>query len=302
MRKGNVGDINLTLIGVLQAYDLEADPVILSTRSNGLPVELHPVMSGFNYVIARVKIGEKEYLLDATDPFLPFGILPVRCFNGRGRLISSSESGWIELKPLEKEKKVNTLDLKLLDNGSLHGKLTILSRGYAAVAARKAIVRMQDLKGYVKELELKWSNSEIINYTNENLDDLTKPLIEKMEITIAGFDNPEASTLYFSPFVSGRMEKNPLKSAERLYPVDLGVAEESTLVLTLEFPTHLQVDESPSNVAFQLPLGGGKFVLSTTTIGNEITMTSSLSLNKAIYEPEEYHHLKEYYARIIQAQ
>lgn len=302
LRKGNVGDINLTLIGVLQAYDLEAYPVILSTRSNGLPVELYPVLSGFNYVIARVKIGEKEYLLDATDPFLPFGMLPIRCFNGRGRLISSSESGWMELKPLEKEKKVNTLDLKLLDNGSLHGKLTILSRGYAAVAARKEIVRMQDLKGYVKELELKWSNSEIINYANENLDDLTKPLIEKMEITIAGFDNPEAPTLYFSPFVSGRMEKNPFKSVERLYPVDLGVAEESTLMLTLELPTHLQVDESPANVAFQLPLGGGKFVLSTTNIGNKITMIHSLSLNKAIYGPDEYHHLKEYYARIIQAQ
>src|SRR5205085_10865348 len=77
--KGNVGDINLTLIASLVAADLNAEPVILSTRANGFPVELHPVLSDFNYVIARLTIDNKTYLLDATDDFLPFGLIPARC-------------------------------------------------------------------------------------------------------------------------------------------------------------------------------------------------------------------------------
>ena len=43
-KKGNVGDINLTLIAALRYAGLNADPVILSTRSNGLPIEIHPVL------------------------------------------------------------------------------------------------------------------------------------------------------------------------------------------------------------------------------------------------------------------
>ena len=69
-KTGNVGDINLSLVAALNHAGFVAEPVILSTRDNGLPIEVHPVMSNFNYVIGKVKINNTTYLLDATDPFL----------------------------------------------------------------------------------------------------------------------------------------------------------------------------------------------------------------------------------------
>jgi transglutaminase-like putative cysteine protease len=82
-KKGNVSDINLSLVGALQSAGLNADPVMLSTRQNGTPQELHPAMSDFNYVVAHVNFGESKVLLDATEKFLPFGLLPERCLNGK---------------------------------------------------------------------------------------------------------------------------------------------------------------------------------------------------------------------------
>ncbi|CAN5335528.1 hypothetical protein BH10BAC4_BH10BAC4_17590 [soil metagenome] len=160
-QKGNVGDINLTLIGVLQSYDVDADPVMLSTRSNGEATKLYPVLSEFNYVIARVKIGEKTYLLDATDDFLPFGMLPIRCLNGSGRLISKTESSWVELNPREKKKTFTMVEMKLMDDGKFDGKILIQSHGYAAMMTRREIASSKDHASYGASVEKKMLNAEI---------------------------------------------------------------------------------------------------------------------------------------------
>jgi hypothetical protein len=103
-KRGGVPEINLLLVGALQSAELEAEPVLLSTRAHGLPNDIHPVLSSFNYVIATVKIGEQSYLLDATDPMLVFGMLPERCINGKGRVMPLKDSYWIDLKPTHKHK------------------------------------------------------------------------------------------------------------------------------------------------------------------------------------------------------
>src|SRR5690606_111681 len=97
-KSGNVGDINVSLIAALRYAGLEADPVILSTRSNGYATELFPSLSDFNYVIARLVIDGETYLLDATDPLMPFGMIPFHCLNGRGRVIGDRESSWLDIK------------------------------------------------------------------------------------------------------------------------------------------------------------------------------------------------------------
>lgn len=113
-KSGNIADINLALVAALQYAGMNAVPVILSTRENGLPIELHPVISDFNYVIGQVQIQGKTYQLDATDPYLPFGLLPMRCLNGKGRAIpKKGNSYWTELKPTDKQREVTLLNSTL---------------------------------------------------------------------------------------------------------------------------------------------------------------------------------------------
>jgi hypothetical protein len=61
---GNVGDINLMLTAMLKYGGLTANPVLVSTKNNGVP--LFPTRKGFNYVVAGLEIGDKIILLDAT--------------------------------------------------------------------------------------------------------------------------------------------------------------------------------------------------------------------------------------------
>lgn len=66
-KSGNCADVNFILTAMLRAAGLEADPVLISTRSNG--IAFFPNTNAFNYVITGVETPSGRVLLDATDPF-----------------------------------------------------------------------------------------------------------------------------------------------------------------------------------------------------------------------------------------
>ncbi|MBK5278133.1 MAG: transglutaminase domain-containing protein [Bacteroidia bacterium] len=299
-KKGNVGDINLSLVGALQSAGLNADPVMLATRTAGVPNEIHPVMSDFNYVVAHVNLGDTKYLLDATEKLLPFGMLPERCLNGKGRLISkdASESGWVELKPLQKQKKSLMVNLKLEEDDAFHGTLIITSFGYEAFDKRTKILS-EGLQEYEKEFHNRLSEMSISEYTIENLEDLSKPLIEKMKVE-TGLSVSNPSTIYLNPFIVERWEANPFKSTLRQYPVDFGAPLETTFLLSLEYPEKFVVEELPANVAVTLPQNGGRCLFNVTNLNNKISMSSIINISKTVYSAGEYHALRELFNRIVQ--
>lgn len=99
-KSGDVGEINLSLFNSLEAADIKAKLVVLSTRNNGIPTKIYPIIFDYNYVIVEASINNKKYYLDATDPFLPFGQVPFRTINGEARVLDfDEESKWIKLKP-----------------------------------------------------------------------------------------------------------------------------------------------------------------------------------------------------------
>lgn len=301
-KKGNVGDINLSLIAALKYANLSTEPLILSTRDNGLPVEVHPVLSEFNYVIAKLNIADKVYLLDATDRFVPFGVLPIRCLNGKGRVFGEKESYWYELKPSDKKKKVITADLVLEKDGHFRGTIQNVYAGYEAIQKRREIETFLSPDEYKKDLDSKLKGMDILKLHHDHLDDLSKPLFEKMEVDVEGFDNLENQTFFFNPFFVERWSKNPFRSTERLYPVDFGVPIEEVIVISIALPPGFDVIDLPGKVGLALPDNGGRYIFSAQNMGNKIVITHSLLISRAVYSPGEYHYLKELFNHVIQVQ
>jgi len=299
-KKGNVGDINLSLLGALQSADLNANPVLLSTRDNGLPNSLYPVLSDFNYVVVQLVIDTNTYLLDATDHYLPFGLLPERCLNGKGRLLAKKNSVEIDLTPKSKGRIVNTLNIKLGNDGELKGAFQVSSFDYKALEKRKSIKSFSNLESYRKELIERWSLKDVKNLTIENLDDHEKPLLEKMEIEFNPHDASSVAQIYFNPFMVGQWNANPFKSTQRNFPIDFGVSQEEITLLSVEFPASFKIDEKPPNVALALPNKGGTSKFSYTELNDKLNIYYSLNLTKPIYDAAEYLSLKDLFERMIQ--
>lgn len=299
-KKGSVGDINLSLVAALRLAKLSADPMLLSTRNNGLPTDLFPVLNEFNYVIAKVDIGDKSYLLDATDDFLPFGLIPQRCLNGRGRVFAEKGSYWYDLKPMERAKRVSHANVKVGADGSVSGSVKTTYMGYSAAQKRMDIYEHPSPADYVKT---KMGNSllEIPEHSYTNLEDIAKALVEDLSISL---DNNEsgASHILFNPFLLDKWARNPFRSLERTYPVDFGVPLEEVMVSTIEYPEGYEVTDLPKTIALALPNNGGRFLFQVQPSQGKVVVSSSLLISRAVYSPEEYHYLKELFNHVVKTQ
>jgi len=298
---GSAADINLSLAAALSSAGLNPETVILSTRSNGNVNKLYPTLSNFDYVVVKLDIEGKAYLLDATEPLLPFGLLPVRCINDQGRVMSFTKpSYWIDMVASQKRTKHYSADLTLQDNGKFKGTLTKYSLGYEALSQRKTIKGYNSIEEFVENLDEKMPKIKILKSDIVNLDSLDKSLSEVYTIEMDAFDNLNKDKFYFNPFFIDRLIENPFKLADRSYPVDLGAMEDSRVIINITLPTKFSVINQPTDLALTLPDGGGRFISNTTTEDNKFTFSMIRQLNKAIYSPEEYPALKELYNKIVQ--
>ena len=302
-RSGNVADINLSLISALSAANLDAEAVILSTRDKGIVNKLYSVLSEFNYVIAKVNIGTESYLLDATEPLLPFGLLPIRCINDQGRVINLKKpSYWIDLKASQKSVSSYILDGVLTKDGKIKGTITTHSLGYDAFNKRIAIKKYNSVEEYVEKLDEQMPYLSITGEEISNIDSLELPLTEKYEVEFSAHSATNPTQLYLNPFYINRITKNPFNLNERTYPVDLGTANDERIVINISLPDKYELLERPKDLAISLPNNGGKYLLKTVFEDNKLTISQLKQLSKAVYSPEEYLYLKEFFSKIIQNQ
>jgi hypothetical protein len=301
-RTGNVGDINLALIGALQYAGINTDPVLVSTRENGVPTKLFPVMSEFNYVIAKVNLDKESFLLDATDKDLPFGVLPFRCLNKEGRAIGKDSCYWVNLTPNKKYKQLDYVKLKLDSTGNFTGKITIRTSDYQAFYRRKKIKEFASSDEYIENLDEKNPNLKIKNYTISNLDSLDSSLTEEYDVVIKAFDAMDSKTLSINPFIFNKTTENPFKLNERIYPIDFGAQKDFSTIFQLEIPENYEVKLLPTSVALRLPENSGKYVFKSDVLNsNLITVSEFFTIDKAEIPGSEYPYLKELYNKIVQS-
>ncbi len=300
-KSGSAGEINLSLFNALQSADIDAELVILSTRNHGIPTTFYPVIFDFNYVLIKTTINNKEYYLDATDKFSPFGQVPFRTLNGKARVINfKKESNWVVLKPKTKSSINTSARLTLNENGDIVGNLITRRIGYAAQDQREKISNLGN-DGYIEEYEGDNPNTEVESYEVRFKDELDKPLQEIFEVKI--FMNEELTQKSrINPFFFNRLKENPFKLKERNYPVDFGYAKSNNFALSLEIPASYKVTQLPKQMAISLPNNGGSFLLKTINKGNVINIITRFSLNKKSYSSEDYFALKEFFKRIVIAE
>lgn len=301
---GSVADINLALVAALNSVGLNAEAVMVSTREHGFVNKLYPVINDFNYVIAKVNIGDESYLLDATDPLLPFGILPMKCINDKGRVFPLSKpSYWIDLTGLpQKEKTTYNYELTLQENGKFKGTMTRYSSGYSAYKTRKAIKKFNSTDEYIESIGEKFPKLKILKADITGVDSLENVVAETYQIELTAFDGLDHTRLSFNPMIFNRITTNPFKLNERDYPVDWGMASDERYVVLIHVPSQYTVESAPATVGYALPNGGGKYLISVDSNSDNITYSSVLNFSKGIYDADEYPYLKEFYNKVILAE
>lgn len=296
-RKGSSAEVNLALIAALEAAGVVVQPVLLSTRDNGIPNRKIPQRRDFNYVIAKVTIDGKDYLLDATDPSLQMGMIPFHCQNGQGLLFDPTGT-FINLGTGMKDKEAIKVNIVVSESGKITGNVTLQHYGYAALSFIGTKSTTTEEK-YLKNLQAEIKGFTITNYkATESKQVMTEPHIETFDIE---FENQDAngSIQYISPFVYPTFGKNPFKTERRTYPVDLGVPVDVSYFITITLPSNITIDDLPSGNLVALPNNGGKALVNTTLNADKATVSFVVSLAKPVYGVGEYPALKAFFDKVV---
>lgn len=299
-KTGNVAEINLMLTAMLRYAGFNANPVLVSTRSNG--IALFPSLTAFNYVISAVETPEGLILLDATELFSEPNVLPLRDLNWLGRLIrKDGTSTPINLTPEMISKESSTMNIVLNSDGKIDGKIRRQYTNHNALEFRQKNLATSK-ETYLEELENNNNGVEIGDYVRANELDLSKPVMETYSFKSSKDVEIINDKIYMSPMLFLADKENPFKQEIREYPVDFGYPFESKIYLNIEIPQGYKVEFLPkaANLLTGDNIGAFSYVIQNTE--NKIQMIITTNINTAIVSADFYDVLKEFYQGMIDKQ
>ncbi|MEQ8337261.1 MAG: hypothetical protein RIA62_07935 [Cyclobacteriaceae bacterium] len=286
-KEGSVSDINLSLVAAYREAGIQSNPIILSTRGHGIVHPAYPNYQDFNYVIASVTIDDQLYLCDAASD-MPFGILPYRCLNGNGWMVSETGGQWVNLKENASTTSSVNCDMSVAED-KIHTKVNVEHRDYSSMNTFSKYKRVGE-EEYTSDLAKSFDEWEFSNFTLN-----TSKFIDttKFEFEISReLDDP--GIIYLQPITYGTIMENPFVREERISPVDFPYKNRNVVIAKIEVPENY-VAELPQTAIVKLPEGAGRFTYSASQLGSTITILSNFELSKQDFSPDEYGYLRQFY-------
>jgi hypothetical protein len=301
-KEGDVQGINLLLTALLREAGLQAWPVILSTRGNGLIQPIYPSIEDFNYVICLAEADGKQLLMDASDKYLTVNLLDPICLNDKGRIVDQTKTGWIELTNTENSyKRTVAWDVEFGEDGTA---LARVSETYEDIAAYRQRDRIRDNGGfekYIGDISNPDNGYTIISSKVENMEDLMQPLKQTLELELdKGFR--QGDLYIFLPLFNEALSENPFKLKKREYPVEFNYPMTEKVVIRTKIPEGYKVESLPPGQTCVLPGGAAVYGLKVTEQDNHIVAEYNFQMKRMLFPVNEYENLKEFYRKVAESQ
>jgi hypothetical protein len=299
-KKGSVSEINLLLTAMLRYAGLQSDPVILSTTDHGIAWEYYPMITSFNYVLSRCVADGQTVNLDATHPRLGFGKLMPECYNGHARVINSEATPIYLMPDSIKERKVTAMFVTNDEKGKCVGSMQ-QTLGYFESYSVRDKIKEKGEEEFFKEIQKVYGDEvKIASPQIDSLNNYENPIAIKYEVNLK---TPTEDIVYTNPMFGEAWKKNPFKSAERFYPVEMPYAMDETYLLTMEVPAGYTVDELPKQMVVKLDEKESAFFeYRITASGSTISLRSRVKIDRTVFANEEYENLREFFNMIVNKQ
>lgn len=305
-KKGTAGEINLILVNLLKDADLTVHPILVSTHDNGVVNTIDPGTYDFpgyrqfNKVLAYVKIGEKEYVLDGTSKDTPPYLIPSDVLLTQGLVIEKIDTyewGWKTIWNKDMmHKSMIMINGAIDETGKMKGAATIISYDYARLARLPLVKKGKD-KFLEKFVTANNPGMLVDDVTFENLDSDSLPLIQKINFTQPL--NSSGDYKYFSTNILSGLEKNPFVADNRFSDVFFGSNQSYTIIGNFTIPEGYEFEELPRNVKMILPDTSITVTRLAQLSGDRLMTKIQLDFKRAAYDANEYGELQEFYKRLF---
>lgn len=242
-KTGNAAEINLFLVMLLREAGLKADPLAISTISNGLINLASPNVSNMNFVIAAIQTKDGFHLYDATVKQSSIDQLPPRDWNQFGILLSKDKVQQLTMSNAKKSFTYLTATAKINDDGSISGSYSDRDTGTYAMFAKESYDDNADKykKQYKENFSIDFTN--IDSKVTENGD-----FESTMKFSSENLIDKVGKKIIINPMLFLNKNSNEFdQTEERKYMIDFTTPFTRVKKIVLEIPEGYTVEEMPKN-------------------------------------------------------
>lgn len=294
---GTAYEINVLLVALLKRMGLEAAPVMVSTKKNGIPI--FPTVDGFDYAIAAVYYEDQWLLMDASGKNLYPGLLPERVMNWEGRLLKEDGRS-LSIPLFSKEYSNNTsMMIVTMDNkGKLSGKCRQKfsnSEGFYIRNTYKGEdyeYQEETLKGII--------NQDDVYDITFNMEELSKPATISFSFETVDFTEIINDKIYLSPHLFLLKSENPFKASSRRLPIDFRYPRTVETAITYKIPEGYSIENIPGPLNIKLSDSLGSYTIAFKQVNAQsIQVSTSFKSNSTLVNANAYNEIKNFYAQIV---
>jgi hypothetical protein len=292
-KNGSITDINFILINILKEAGIAAKPLLVSTKDHGTVSPLYPFLKRFNAVLAYVKDGDVEYIMNAADKYNPYNLVPYDVINTNALVVDKSVDAVIHLEGKDKYTNNVFFTCSVEPDGKISGQATLKSSGYAR-NIRMSTFKKNRLKEMIEDNE--GITIKVDSLTVKNEDDELLPLEQVVDFSGNMQEGGGYSFLPFNLFTG--LGKNPFIEESRVMAIDFNFPKSYIVTGTYYLPDEFVVNELPKNTRLIMPDTSIILTRKIQQDGNIISFRVTLDLLYADYTVEGYPYIKDFFKKM----
>jgi hypothetical protein len=254
-----------------------------------------------------VNVGGTWKFFNPGYNYIPYGMLLWREEGEQALITDPKQPLWVEtpMSPPDKSQIKRRATLKLTDDGTLEGDVSIQYSGHWAIERKEEIdeesetQRVDRLKSEVKE---QMSAAEITDIKIENVTDHVKPLVYTFHVRVPGYAQRTGKRIFVQPAFFQRGVEPLFATGGRRHPIYFHFPWSEDDQVHIELPPGYALD----NADAPAPFGSGKIseyrpALSVTSDGKTLVYKRTFFFgggNAVLFPLETYPAMKGYFDQL----
>jgi hypothetical protein len=292
-KSGNITDINFILINLLKEAGIAAKPLLVSTKDHGMVSPVYPFLKRFNAVLAYVKDGDREFVMNAADKYNPYNLMPYDVINTNALVIDKSVETLIPLTCSDKYASNVFFTCSVESNGKVAGQATLKNSGYARNIRMRTFKKdkLKEMIGDNEGIAIRVDSLSVKNEEDE--------LLPFEQVAQFSGNMEEGGGYFFLPYnLFTSLGKNPFIEENRVMAVDFNFPKSYSVTGTYYLPDDFVVNELPKNTRLMMPDTSIILVRKIQQDGNIISFKVTLDLLYADYVVEGYPFIKDFFTKM----
>ena len=296
---GDGRDITWAYLGLVRAAGIEAYPVWVSSRDQYFFNAKAMSINELNANVVLVKLNGKDVFCDPGTAFAPFGLLPWNETGAIGLRLDKDGGGFVQTGlPGSADSVVERkADLKMSEDGTLSGKVTMTFSGLEALRRRieerneDEAERKQYMEDQLKEFVPVGIEAELTNKPDWNSSSPT--LVAEYNLKVPGWATAAGHRALVPVGLFGASEKHLFTHKDRVHPIYFQFPCQRKDDVSIELPLSWKVTTIPPS-----KLQDSKAVVYDLKITNEngvLHMTRLLRNDLLVIEQKQYPSLQGFF-------